>query len=705
MRDRPLVKGGGMSGTAHRVADSSRTGRGAVSALDVPHLADVGQLGRDLVFGVPGAAALVLDAELRVVAVEGDLDALPGWNAALAGGPISEFLSTGDWRELRSHLAMTLKGAVQQFVHKPGDDESTFRIRMIPIRGPDAVVGVTVLAESIEARRLPLTRDRDLLKATLDSLEASVAILDEHGEIVETNLAWQRFGVANGLGDGASSANYLAVCDEAIDDGSARQVAAGLRAILAGEQDEFTQDYACHSPTEQRWFILRATRSAGTGPPRVVVTHMDVTARRLAQDQVRALRDRTIVARDGQSNGTIGDCAEMTEPVAAQNALLAERPYYSAVIDGMSEGMLSVDHGGRLTYMNPAAERILGWSLTEVHGRLWHAIMPSRREDGSTVLVQESPVLGVCRDGMTVSVDDHFFTHRDGSVFPVAYTASPLQTDDDNGCAVVFTDVSERRARDQALQRDADKLGWIDRIQDALAEERFVLYSQPIIDVRTHQTVQQELLLRLRNPDGSITAPGAYLNIAEEYGLIGEIDRWVIEQGAQIASRGNPVEINVSACSVGDRSLLDHIDRCLRSTGVDPALLVFEITETAIVEDAAAARVFAERLHELGCKLALDDFGTGYGTFTLLKQIPVDYLKIDIEFVRDLTSNVASHHVVEAVVGLAHVFNLQTVAEGVEDAETLTLLRELGVDFAQGFYIARPGPLPEVPVPIVACAA
>jgi EAL domain-containing protein (putative c-di-GMP-specific phosphodiesterase class I) len=320
-------------------------------------------------------------------------------------------------------------------------------------------------------------------------------------------------------------------------------------------------------------------------------------------------------------------------------------------------------------------------------------------------LVNESPILGVCGGGATVSVDDHFFTHRDGTGFPVAYTASPLQTDDDNGCAVVFTDVSERRARDQALQRDADKLGWIDRIQEALAEERFVLYSQPIIDAHTHQTVQQELLLRLRNPDGSITAPGAYLNIAEEYGLIGEIDRWVIEQGAQIASAGDPVEINVSACSVGDPSLLDHIDRCLRSTGADPALLVFEITETAIVEDTAAARVFAERLHKLGCKLALDDFGTGYGTFTLLKQIPVDYLKIDIEFVRDLTSNVASHHVVEAVIGLAHVFNLQTVAEGVEDAETLALLRELGVDFAQGFYIARPGPLPEVPVAFVPCAA
>ena len=122
---------------------------------------------------------------------------------------------------------------------------------------------------------------------------------------------------------------------------------------------------------------------------------------------------------------------------------------------------------------------------------------------------------------------------------------------------------------------------------------------------------------------------------------------------------------------------------------------MFEITETALIQDEVAARHFAERLHALGCKLALDDFGTGYGGFTYLKQLPLDYLKIDIEFVRDLATNPASSHVVQAVVALARGFSLQTVAEGVEDAETLELLRELGVDLAQGYHIAKPGPLAE----------
>ena len=126
-------------------------------------------------------------------------------------------------------------------------------------------------------------------------------------------------------------------------------------------------------------------------------------------------------------------------------------------------------------------------------------------------------------------------------------------------------------------------------------------------------------------------------------------------------------------------------------------MLVFEITETAIVEDEEAARMFAERLHALGCKVALDDFGTGYGGLTYLKQMPVDFLKLDIEFVRDLTSNPASRHVVQAVLALARDFHLQTVAEGVEDAETLDLLTRLGVDLAQGYHIARPAPYAERP--------
>ena len=166
-------------------------------------------------------------------------------------------------------------------------------------------------------------------------------------------------------------------------------------------------------------------------------------------------------------------------------------------------------------------------------------------------------------------------------------------------------------------------------------------------------------------PDGRVVPPDEFLPVCEQYALIGEIDWWVLKQAARLAGAGSPVQVNLSARSVVDPDVLEHIERCIEQHEVAPGTLVFEITETAVVEDEAAARTFAERLHALGCKVALDDFGTGYGSLTYLKQIPVDYLKLDIEFVRDLHTNEASRHVVQALVALARDFHLQTVGEGV----------------------------------------
>jgi EAL domain-containing protein (putative c-di-GMP-specific phosphodiesterase class I) len=193
--------------------------------------------------------------------------------------------------------------------------------------------------------------------------------------------------------------------------------------------------------------------------------------------------------------------------------------------------------------------------------------------------------------------------------------------------------------------------------------------------------------------DGGTITPNHFLPVAESYGSIAEIDRWVTCQTLRVAAAGHSVEMNLSAHSLSDPSFYDYFESELRRSGADPALLVLELTETALVQDQAATESFAHRIHRLGCKLALDDFGTGYGGFTYLKNLPIDFLKIDIEFVRDMTTNPASRLVVEAVVALARGFDLRTVAEGVEDAGTLKMLREYGVHYAQGYHIGRPGPL------------
>jgi PAS domain S-box-containing protein len=344
---------------------------------------------------------------------------------------------------------------------------------------------------------------------------------------------------------------------------------------------------------------------------------------------------------------------------------------------------------------------MLGWTLAEIAGRPMHDLIHAEQPHGALMAVEDCPILRTRQTGEVVRVDEDNFVRRDGTSFPVSYTAAPFQTADGfRGSAYVFTDITERKADRERLEHELESLTWIPKIREALEEDRFVLHAQPIIDLATGETVQHELLIRMNDREGKLVAPGLFLPVAEEHGLIADIDRWVIGQAAELAGRGHAIELNVSAESLGDPGLLEVVDSELRRTGADPSLVVFELTETALLRSEQTAKAFIDGIAALGCRLALDDFGTGYGGFTYLKRLAVTQLKIDREFVRDLTAVPASRHVVEAVIALARGFGQKTVAEGVEDEAALDLLAKLGVDYAQGYHIARPRPADEV-IPIL----
>ena len=239
-----------------------------------------------------------------------------------------------------------------------------------------------------------------------------------------------------------------------------------------------------------------------------------------------------------------------------------------------------------------------------------------------------------------------------------------------------------------------DRVKWVGKIRDALAEGRLHLAAQPIRCVRSGAIVHHELLLRMREADGRELPPGAFLPVAEEFGLIGEIDRWVAGEAIAILDRHRDQDlvfhVNLSGRSLGDATLLASIRADLERTRVDPCSLVFEITETAAVTNFAEARSFAEGLRGMGCRLALDDFGAGFSSFVYLKQLPFDVLKIDGEFVRHCTTNRADRVILESLVHTASGLEKQTVAEFVEDQETEDLLRDLGVDLVQGYHVGRP---------------
>jgi PAS domain S-box-containing protein len=378
-----------------------------------------------------------------------------------------------------------------------------------------------------------------------------------------------------------------------------------------------------------------------------------------------------------------------------QQRLLAERSeadaLRSVVLDTMAEGLYVVDGDGRLTLMNAAASRMLGWREQELRGKRVHDAMLFQRSDGSLCSEQESELTHVRTLGRTVRRDDAVFTCRDGTVLPVAYSAAPLATGSgERGAVVVFHDTTDEQAERLRTQRELESLSWVGRTRDALHEGRLVLYSQPIVPLTEKCPASEELLLRMIGSDGRVIGPRSFLPAAERYGLILEIDRWVVTQAIGYAAHGRRVEVNLSADSIVDGELLTLIEREVRDTGADPGNLVFELTETALMHDFEAAEAFARGIVALGCGLALDDFGTGFGSFTYLKRLPVKILKIDIEFVRDLPSNPANQNLVKAIVSLAKGFDQWTVAEGVEDEETLALLRAYGVDCAQGFHLGRP---------------
>jgi len=349
----------------------------------------------------------------------------------------------------------------------------------------------------------------------------------------------------------------------------------------------------------------------------------------------------------------------------------------------IAEGLVALDAEGRLTCMNGAAERMLGWTEVELLGHPVEDLIHRRRPDGAEPPPPDSPLASALRTHCTVRSREDSLVRRDGRILPVMCSVSPAPG---GGVVIAFADVTEEIEQRRRAARKLEAVAWVSRVREAIEENRLVLHSQPILPLRGG-AAREELLLRMVSRDGEVIPAGTFLPAAEELGLIFEIDSWVIARAVRFAALGRIVQVNLSAASMADARLLGHVARELQIVGAPPGNVVFEVAEAALMSDAAVGQSFAARLRELGCGLALDDFGTGSGSFAYLRELSVQALKIDIEFVRGLPGHTANQHLVQAIVALARSFGTETIAGGVEDRETLALLREFGVDYAQGYAI------------------
>jgi len=281
-----------------------------------------------------------------------------------------------------------------------------------------------------------------------------------------------------------------------------------------------------------------------------------------------------------------------------------------------------------------------------------------------------------------------------------------------------FADLAMYEAKEAGRNRivvhrpgsDGDKVSRrtdVEMIRTALDEGRMLLYCQPILDLEQNEAGRYELLLRLRVTEGSEPLlPGSFLYVAERFDLVQQIDYWVLSKAIELiaeyarAGRRLVLHVNLSAKSIGDPRVAAIVEKAIPDFGIDPACLVFELTETTVITRFEQVKAFACRLSGLGCRFALDDFGEGFGSFHYLKSLPFDYFKIDGDFIRGIVTSPTDQLVVQAIVGIARGMGKKTIAESVPDEDACRLLVNIGVDYVQGHCVGESRPLRDALPPV-----
>lgn len=398
-------------------------------------------------------------------------------------------------------------------------------------------------------------------------------------------------------------------------------------------------------------------------------------------------RGKPYIDAKGNTDGMIFASRLIDEQVAAEQQFKTDRERFEAVVANAPSAISVRDLQLRYTLVNEAFCQMFGGkSVGDVIGRTQDEVLPPdvverskhaavRQFAGDNFVEEELISVG----GENISVMTQRFSLRNS-----AGAIAELVT--------VRTDITHRK---KVEQEAAERAMWAERIGAAIIDGRLMVYSQPIVDIATRQTVDEELLVRLRLVETEeILPPNQFLPQCERHGLMPLIDRYMVGRAIDLARIGRHVSVNISADTIGDESTRSEILEALSAAG--PAVtdhIMFEITETTALGSPAIAKTFSQGMRKLGCQVALDDFGTGYGTFTDLRLLDLNELKIDQSFVKNMLRDSDDERAVSTIAYVARTYGLTTVAEGVETEETLDRLAVLGVDRAQGYVFGQPTPI------------
>ncbi len=395
---------------------------------------------------------------------------------------------------------------------------------------------------------------------------------------------------------------------------------------------------------------------------------------------------RVIAGPDGAAEALVGICHDVTERAKAERARGTSERRMRAIMDNTPSMITVKDLDGRYLMSNPESERVIGIREDELTGRQCADVFPPQVADGQRLNDRRAASEGE-------PVYDEAVLPRDGE--ERTYMTVTFALPDEHGVpaetCTIATDITERKERDSERRT---RIEWTERIGSAVADGRLLAFAQPIVNLETGVQAASELLARMRMREATteLAIPEAFLPAAERYGLVRQIDLLMVKRALELAPE-MPAQVNVSAVTMCDTAARQRISAMLAAAPEAARRVVFEITETADATFLEAARAFAEQITRAGARLALDDFGVGWGSFTYLRSLPVSFIKIDGSFVSDLVESAEDRHVVKAIIDIAREFGLWTIAEGVENAETLELVTSMGADFAQGFHLGRPAPL------------
>ena len=559
-----------------------------------------------------------------------------------------------------------------------------------------------------------------LARSLLDALDAPTCAVDADSRIVAVNRAWRAFAEANGgepaaLGEGTS---YLGLCEgvppvhEDAEDAAA--VAAGLRAVLSGVSPGFQREYPCHGPLGQRWFTVRIAPADVEGGRGAVVTHLDVTQMHQAREALshQALHD----ALTGLPNrllltDRLAQALSDSERRGTQLAVaFVDLDHFKRVNDSLGHPVgdaLLVEVGRRLASQLRAGDTLARFSGDEfvvvwrdledtveaaaLSARLVDALKAPFDLGTATVAVTASVGLAVGRAPQSA---EELLLAADAAMYDAkGHGRGRLRT---------YTTELRRGA--------AERMETENGLRQALERDELVLHYQPVVELATGRPVGAEALVRWQHPERGLVGPDQFIPVAEASGLIVPLGRWVLETACRQAASwtgaaaGLDVAVNLSVRQLTQPDVLRHVHDALATSGLAPARLMLEVTESAVMEDAEAAGVALDALTGLGVRTAIDDFGTGYSSLLYLRRYPIRALKVDRAFVSGVADSRDDAAIVTSVVSLAHAVGATSIAEGVETPGQQAALLSFGCQLAQGYLWSRPVPAHDLAAALAACA-